>query len=80
MTHIARAILDLGVVIHSDAQVVRNMVLGVGASQLLVFAIALTPTEHFQPDLRVARPNWTLPAVTSSTLPLGELRVHSVMR
>src|SRR5208337_1320927 len=46
-------------------------------SQLLVFAIGLTCSDHFQPGSNVARPNLTPPTVAISTLPLGKVRVSS---
>src|SRR5208337_3268999 len=46
-------------------------------SQLLVFAIGLTCSDHFQPGSNVARPNLTPPTVAVSTLPLGKVRVSS---
>ena len=48
-----------------------------GASQLLVFAIGLRCSDHFQPGSNVARPNVTPPTVAISILPLGKVRVSS---
>jgi hypothetical protein len=46
-------------------------------SRLLVFAIGLRCSDHFQPASNVTRPNVTPPTVAISTLPLGKVRVSS---
>jgi hypothetical protein len=48
-----------------------------GAWHESVFAIGFTDSDHFHPGWKVPLPKVTPPIVTSSTLPLGKVRVSS---